>query len=308
MGALQFHKDNLSFAERLGAKFATSFADENLENEVRNGQSTLTIDPVGQVNRIVTIRLLSITRQSDKKMFVRLGKWNAEERRVDVACKLPGAKVAAGESPKQALSRVLQKLPRDYLTHMHSLREERYFEYANSSAYGIKTKYIKTVQHILFSEDMKFGCYSQDLLHASPSFNATKARDRPGSRQYRGSRRMSMRLPSADSIIAVRGEPDLVYLNAWLDEDEFYYLCSSHGRAALAEWSLRADVLHMVSCELEADMPAIEPMEEDTELRDVMKCPIIADNESHRSSLTEEMPVNVTCPIKREDLYHTTWL
>merc|ERR1712113_193315 len=112
--------------------------------EVGDGKCDLVMDSGSRVLRVVSVVVFQLERY-DQKVLVQIGKYTGTD--VTPACALPGTKVRAGELPRDALQRLLDRQFTLFQPAVVVERPEVAIEVKVSKAYGVNTKYVRTIFH-----------------------------------------------------------------------------------------------------------------------------------------------------------------
>lgn len=132
---------NLSWGSFLRRKKGAS----DLEAEVEKGGCLLKMDGAKRVVRLVSVAVLRLKDMQGREL-VHMGDVNPEAPPVPM-CEYPATKARAGESPEEALHRLITKdLP--LLAELVEVgTSEVVIQESDSNSYGLPTKYLRTVFH-----------------------------------------------------------------------------------------------------------------------------------------------------------------
>lgn len=116
---------------------------QDLIEEVEAGKCDLSVDDSGNVHRVVLVVTARLQDPSGR-LLMQVGKFD-QFKRAHLKCELPGTKVRANELPKDSFTRLVStKLqPFQNVIEITTTATEAYTE--KSKAYGINTKYSKTI-------------------------------------------------------------------------------------------------------------------------------------------------------------------
>jgi len=115
---------------------------EELRNELEAGKCIISLGANGRVQRTVLLVALRLKR-SEGQLLVRLAK--VKDGMFLPACGMPGTKLKQAERPVQALRRLMSTELEPFKEAIHVTHQYKTQEMGNSAAYGIPTKYHKTV-------------------------------------------------------------------------------------------------------------------------------------------------------------------
>lgn len=118
---------------------------EKLTAEVLDGTATVVQDGAGEVLRIISVSTLSITRDGDDCVLVCLGRMLQGHAKPNG--KLPGTKQKAGELPSSAVGRILATELAPMWPMLQFTNASREVVTEKSKQLGVRTKYVRTVQH-----------------------------------------------------------------------------------------------------------------------------------------------------------------
>jgi len=116
---------------------------DDLIAEVEEGKCDLTTDDDGNVYRVAFVVTAKL-QQPSGQLLVQAGKLDSEKQ-AHVKCQLPGTKVRAGELPREALMRLLNTKLQPFLDSIEITVSQIVESTGASKAYGLDTKYSKTV-------------------------------------------------------------------------------------------------------------------------------------------------------------------
>lgn len=183
---------------------------------------------------MVSVVLVRV-RRCDERILMRLGV--LKDQRVMVNCKLPGAKVVAGITSAEAVRRVLETDLGPLLPWLRLGASETVQSTEESSRFrGLRTRYVKTVQHVELLEDhgeaMPFLPLQAGGMDMPPLFRSLRFR-RASS---------SMSLPAASPAMFQLVGSDMgpggdVF--SWLSTEELEQLQSPGGLQLLEQWLQR---------------------------------------------------------------------
>mmetsp|Transcript_33878 Transcript_33878/g.79213 ORF Transcript_33878/g.79213 Transcript_33878/m.79213 type:complete len:1120 (-) Transcript_33878:55-3414(-) len=118
----------------------------DLELEVRDGRCHLVMGPSGEICRTVRLAVLRLMNK-EGQICVKLAEYR------NGACRpkfqLPGRKVDRNESPEDTIARVWDEEFRGLAGFMQHDTLETFIEDEESASFGLRTKYIKTVQNAI---------------------------------------------------------------------------------------------------------------------------------------------------------------
>lgn len=110
--------------------------------EVREGRCCLMVNWEGEVERIVSVIVLSLSNP-DGRILVQLGEWIADA--AQASCKLPGKKQEEGETPSQTIERLFQGALAPLAPYVTYTGAELEVMWKASLRMRVKTKYLRTV-------------------------------------------------------------------------------------------------------------------------------------------------------------------
>jgi hypothetical protein len=118
---------------------------DELTVEVEQDRCLLMISEQGDVSRLVAVTVLELTRAGGN-VLAEVGSWSSEGG-LKVSCKLPGTKQNGGETPAEAVQRLLQEQCKEFKTNIDANRfvPSTATECSQSPKYNIRTKYLRTI-------------------------------------------------------------------------------------------------------------------------------------------------------------------
>lgn len=175
---------------------------EDLRSEVENGKCQLVQTSEGEVLRITAVTVLLLQHEHDE-IFTQVGKRDRGILTVD--CKLPGAKLEKGEKMDDAFPRMLDKVVGPLAGGILLKHTEREATWGTSEAFGIRTKYWRTINHAAIAPEFEIPGNSDKFL--------------------------TVRLGTRALHIFTRESQDLLYM--WLPAEDFQHFSSPAGKPAL---------------------------------------------------------------------------
>jgi len=121
---------------------------QELADEVQMGKCDLILTSTEKekVLRLVSVVAIRIRRKGDKKLLAQIGAWDSVAGSTTAQCALPGTKVRHGETPTSALERLIKaQLALFSQGLILASGQEEFVETRPSDAYGLPTKYLRTV-------------------------------------------------------------------------------------------------------------------------------------------------------------------
>jgi len=227
---------------------------DKLEDEVREGTSTLVASVDGEVERIVSLVVVRVERGDGT--LARLGKW--QNQRVAVNCTLPGTKLHGGEVTESGTDRVLTgELSPYILGGFRITGNNRDVKSKASRNYGISTKYLRT-EFTLELEDppvmsqILTCCWEGDAVGV-PSADARNSDVRHSVSSAKTSVKDDDIGVLQTEVFAARNPlTDEIFLHAWLTNDVYTHLNSRDGIALLNHWMAG---IYLTNEMLEAGLP-----------------------------------------------------
>jgi len=191
---------------------------QDLAEEVKSGECDVVLCASDRVLRLVSVVGLCLRREDGQKL-VQIGKCRGGV--ASPGCVLPGTKVRVGESPLDALQRVLKKqlaLPDPDVNIRNIKKREVVTEETVSKTYGVNTKYMRTIFDAELVSDLEW------------------PPNRVGRRHTSASSTMAAMAYEAFALLE-NGKTDKCLLVAWMPDDDFKELSSSHaGEARVQKW------------------------------------------------------------------------
>lgn len=208
-------------------------ADE-MAFEVREGKCCIMLNWKGEVERIVSIIVLRLSRQ-DGRVLAQLGKWDGAC--AQASCELPGKKQMEGESPTQTLDRLLFGAFAPLRDAMTCTSAKQDVTRKESERMQVKTKYLRTLNHAELICPLE--CLELDALRVSwRSRKRTAAM--AGSIFVEASSQDDIgidieRMPTQvdDDIYALADESGQITLFSWLRSEDFAFFTSPGGDISL---------------------------------------------------------------------------
>jgi len=241
---------------------------DELERQVLAEQSILIIRASGDVERVSLVTAIKV--REGERLLWQLGKWTPKDV-LEIEVRLPGQPQIPGESPEDALKRLIRAKLAPFAAGIHVNRSEVTSDIKESKTFRIPTKYSARVHHAsyhsallarprtsMLSEQVELYPASTDV---DPKMRSTRSFTLTGSyslgvkkgdekSETLGRVKSSERSPQiqeavvADVYLTVADST--VYLFAWLTEAESTLLQTSAGetylKAALNKFSRNAEV------------------------------------------------------------------
>lgn len=175
---------------------------EELQREVQTGKCLLIQTGEGDLVRITAVTVLYLERESGE-IFAQVGKVEGGELIVD--CKLPGSKLEHGENLRDACERMVDKVTADMAGSVVLTRVDTEVSWGTSSKFGIRTKYLKTINYATLTPGFQ-------MPEDSSTFRTWRHADH-------------------DVHCILRDNHESLYM--WVHQDEYKQLSSPSGRPAL---------------------------------------------------------------------------
>jgi len=217
---------------------------ENLKQEVLSGKSTVMLNAMNEVQRVVSVVALEIERE-DQSVFVELGKKGKDK--TTARCTLPGTKADMGEMAFETYKRFLETKLTPFADSLQIEKTERAVECKHSKEYGVRTRYLRTVYSCRFQGQLDAPSRTVEWI-LSPAVQAGgnfKISEKSSMHSATNSKRIS-HLPTARKETTM----DVFFFNdhdtandtlkvtfyAWLSKEEYHFLSSQAGEHLLSEW------------------------------------------------------------------------
>ncbi|CAE8692011.1 unnamed protein product, partial [Polarella glacialis] len=189
-----------------------------LEQEVGEGRCTLIANNEAVVERTVAVAALKVV--NCRGFFLtQLGTWDSKAG-LKAGCKLPGTKQNGGETPMEALKRVISKelQPLEDRIDLSSASARLETAISHSEKYNLQSKYLRTVYTAQFAE-----AGETDMDDVGATFSAFEIRIRPRRRKVFGLLvDASLGQHSELEVFGLLDKKQLL-LFAWLEEKDLEY-------------------------------------------------------------------------------------
>jgi len=239
----------------------------DLEVEVRDGKCHLVIGPNGEICRTVRLAVVRLVNK-DGLICVKL----AETRYGNCTPKfqLPGRKVDAEEHPEEALETMIADDFRAFAGAMSNDVLETIIEDEDSASFGLRTKYIKTMQTVNFEASIHLegqdigrmpGSTPSRIMSSMPSWSRslgfpTLVTQTSGEIQKQGSGEKALNEGGTSSstlkgamktAFAMPHQEHDIFLYTWMEQTEFERMFSKRveTESALSRWCDRLETHHI---------------------------------------------------------------
>lgn len=207
-----------------------------LKEEIRGGQCAVCLDDAGRVVRITSVVLLQAVDKEGLSLW-QMGK--VEGERILAKVEMPGTKCQHGESAQEALDRLLSAQLAPLAGCAAVQGEERNVTEATSGAYGVHTKYLRTVFSARLQGPLRAPqCTLQQSIVRDMRFcqyRSTGSTSRPSTTALVLG--MDAHLQAfADRPVYVLHHRGVARLYAWLSTDEVEHFGTSLGYQVLSAW------------------------------------------------------------------------
>jgi len=226
---------------------------DDLEEEVRSGRSWVLLNGNQEVERVIHLAAVHIEHENGT-ILVQVGKWDGAVMKPE--CVLPGSKLERGETPMQAVARIFRnKLGEAFAEVLEVTDVVRDVCWKESVSYGIRTKYVRTVQHSTLTRSqehmprMRLVYSPQQDMPTHRTLSDPVCRRRARSHMWHNST-----APPEYNLYKANGGEGRRGLYAWMDESDFEQYNTSAGQKLVALWLARA----RTQLEADDDMQLLE--------------------------------------------------
>jgi len=239
---------------------------ERLQKQVEEGDIVAMPDMHNEFLRVAVVTSVRLIKPSGH-IFTQIGERDATG--VVVMCRLPAVKQVRGETPLEAVERLLERKLQNFSFEVSIMSKERQDQCMYSKEYGVRTKYLRTVFDLGVLEFSPQECEWANQVEGKTSFKTSKHVSKISGREVmadRSDRSVSWfmatfpdelatatkRTSNAEISASNLCERDVHYLidgnrsrfYAWLQPNEFDFLCqySAASDSILKTWLSRVNV------------------------------------------------------------------
>jgi len=198
-------------------------SDDDLQalfNELRAEKCAIQADDAGDIQRIVAVVSVRLTREDDDRVLFEVGTYDENKAKLKANCTYPGKKRARGELPGQTFDNIKEEQLAPFRWGMELQAAEELVE-VKTGSFGLLTRYLKTEHKATLKSEFA----------------------EPPTARARQNKEETALSPPVDSDIYVVQCQDKVRLFAWLTIEEYeWFSRESDGQKALQDWVQSVDI------------------------------------------------------------------